>query len=496
MFSEIITSTAFTGEDANALFGDKVPCSVSPSGDVSLVSTMRALIYPRMAEGSTLHINYAGYPYYTSVDTMLLPEHLAPESFTIIDCNSASKADMDSIFTGFKSDFRGIYNNYEEAEVVEGFFAKSFPMLCFFAREIHSTIVLVQRLDNRKLHYLQTALLVMMPWYHGSRESVSEDELALVMSLKDTSSAEYKRCLNKLIKQYDLREAKIRRLLTGFETSIDKARKAEVEHTIASVDSEIRRYEDAIADRMRQRNESLITLMGLENKIADTEGKDSELMGYILRNHRISLHGVYRNSVTIAASDYIEYYDEDMVERGIDNRRGPVFTRAESLEAREDMAELMTKIFVDKQLRLRVSAAYQITAGERVDGQSGYEEEGMYDDCMPNPHIFEYACLGNYRQILDQLIRNNDYIGIVDQCLASVRSLNWGDSSVMNRFADYMYDDQYRCIELPDGSVVYPSEAIAWIKSEHEREAQEDKLRAICFEEDDDENEAEEEQDE
>lgn len=497
MFTDIISSTPFVSEDANSLFGDKIPY-VPVLNDVSLVSTMRAIIAPRMAEGEHLNINTITFSGICTDLNSIISSDCTDASgyFHLINLSNIDTSKREYAFEHVRENFVAERAGYEELEMVEGFFAKSFPMLCFVNREKKTSVAFIQRLDLRKLHYLQTALLVMMPWYHGPRESVSDNELALIKSLKEKTQVEYIKCLNELIKNSDIRGARIRRLMTGFETRADKERVQRVEEDIAVQNNYIRQYDEYIATALRQKNELLITLMGLKEKISEMESNDSDLMGYLLRNKRISLYDTYGTTVTFIASDYISFFDEDMVERCIGNRRSYVYYEAPDNESGEKMAKLLQKIFLDGELKLKVCAAYQMTAGERVQGISGFGFDSQYENCMPNPHIQHYACLGNYERILNRLIGENDYIGVVDQCIASVKSLNWGDSTVMARFMQEMYNDDYRCIELPDGSVCYPSEAIAWIYEQKTRLARSEELKAICFEEDEDDEEPEENEEE
>lgn len=493
MFTNTISSTPFVSEDADFLFGDKIPYT-PVMNDVSLVSTMRAIIAPRMAEGEHLNIfqiTFSGV--YTDLNSIISSDYTdASDYFLLVNLSSTDTSKREYAFERVRENFVAERAGYEELEMVEGFFAKSFPMLCFVNREIKTSVVFVQRLDLKKLHYLQTALLVMMPWYHGPRESVGDDELALIKSLKEKTSVEYTNCLNKLINNYDIRGSRIRRLMTGFETRVDIERVRGVEESIATQDRYIREYDDCIAAALRQKNELLITLMGLKEKISEMESTDSDLMGYLLRNKRISLYDTYGSTATFIASDYISFFDEDMVERCLNNQRSYVYYEAPNNEAGERMAELLRMIFLEGELKIRVCAAYQMTAGERVEGCEGFSFNSDFESFMPNPHIQHYACLGNYKRILNRLIRDNDYIGVIDQCIASVKSLNWGDSTVMARFMKEMYNDSYRCIELPDGSVCYPSEAIAWIYEQKTRLARSEELKAICFEEDEDDEEPEE----
>ena len=81
--------------------------------------------------------------------------------------------------------------------------------------------------------------------------------------------------------------------------------------------------------------------------------------------------------------------------------------------------------------------------------------------------------MGNYKQTINTLLQNHNYIAAIEQCAASCRSLNFGDSTVMSEFMKRIYgmsDRQsrvnMRCIELPNGSVVYPKEAIEWLKAQ------------------------------
>lgn len=84
---------------------------------------------------------------------------------------------------------------------------------------------------------------------------------------------------------------------------------------------------------------------------------------------------------------------------------------------------------------------------------------------MPNTHIDRYHCMGNYSRTINELLRKRNYIGALEQCIASCKSLNFGDSAVMGEFMRTMWSNNTvsRCIELPDGRVVKPNEAIRWL---------------------------------
>ena len=498
MFADTIYSTSFTTEDADALFESKVPKVSLLGGDVSLTSTLRAIIAPRMPDGVRLIQAVRGIAMNCDTVNNIVLSTYATQSNVLYIANLAAQSSEtnEGMFNIVKQDFLAEYDGYEELEIIEGYFAKSFSMLCFINRDLQTSVIVVKRLDTRKLHLLQTATLAIMPWYYDpkNRDSITEDELALLESLGGKDYIAYVTCLNKLIEKYDVRAIRIRRLMDGFETRADNKRIESVKRDLESYASTINSYNNSIAQLIREKNEKQIVLMGLKQKVAETEGRGSELMGYLIRNSRIDVADVNDDAVTIIAKDYFEFFDEDLVERSLNNSYSDVYSMSSDSICAEDMAQLLRAIFLDKEIKLRVAAAYQICIGSGVNGIGRYLRDGMYDDAMPNPHIYYYECLGDYVRTLNQLVQEDDYIGVVDQCLASVRSLNWGDSCVMERFLSDMYDDGYCCVELPNGDVVYPSDAIAWLKGKSEREEKEAELRAICFEGDDDEEDEEEEE--
>ena len=92
---------------------------------------------------------------------------------------------------------------------------------------------------------------------------------------------------------------------------------------------------------------------------------------------------------------------------------------------------------------------------------------------MPNPHIDRYNCLGNYERTINSMLLEHNYIGALEQCVASCKSLNWGDSTVMHVFMDTMYGSGHynnQCIELPDGNIVNPKDAIKWLEKQETAE--------------------------
>ena len=141
--------------------------------------------------------------------------------------------------------------------------------------------------------------------------------------------------------------------------------------------------------------------------------------------------------------------------------------------APEDIRRLLNAIFVDRLLQMRVCAAYNM----RFDASScnavnSYGYGASCNDATPNTHIDAYTCMGDHRQIINELLAERDYVSAVDQCITSARSLNFEDPTVIREFIYRLYGCRnginLRCIVLPDGSVVGPKKAIKWLKEQEE----------------------------
>lgn len=482
MFKNCITSTPFTTGVANSCFQNISGSSYR--GDVTFISTLRALIAPRIGENENVELTF-GATDYTGTTIQSVP----PERTVAAICSNysmdapgqlvihsfASDADSNLVNMQIVEDkFTSVYPEYHRLDKVKAFYRKSFNVDCYINPDKKSVIVFVDRLDIKKVHYLQVSTLAFMPWYLNQNDGLTADELALMQSLRETSSEKYMECIARIAEKYDFRSAKIRKLLSGFETRYECIERDKTRQEIEGLDDEINRLNDVIGDYLTKRNEKCIQLLGLEQKIAGDTG-DSEIMEYFLCNRRLVLTGMSDTEMYFSVKDYLDYFDRDMAERVINNRDSYVYDRGNGRTrtdaAVEKMKKLMTELFVSEspRLRVRVCAAYKFNLNGSVHAQSGDFSDCEYNGYLPNPHINRYHCMGNYIRTINDLLKSRNYIGAVEQCIASCKSLNFGDSAVMYEFMRQMWANEMKFIELPDGNVVRPNEAISWLEAQEEQ---------------------------
>lgn len=481
MFRSTISSTPLTSDIANDFFQNIVGDCYN--GDVSFVATLRALVAPRMQEGDVLRLLITRGSYSVSqisrTPTRNMVKHIcdhltsaADGAISIYSFSSPDQADNYACLELMKSEFCRVYGGWHRLDKITEFFRKTFYVLCFVHPETKRVAIFTDNINNRLFHYLQCSIFAFLPWYFDPKKGVSEDEMALIQSLREKTSDKYEDCIVKIAKQYNFRDAKIRKLLAGFESKYERNECERIKSSIQTCLRTITDLNESIAGYLRSKRDLEIRLLGLETRIASSQ-KESEIMEYFLSNNKLHLISVTDNGMTFAVKDYLTFFDEDMAMSVIKNHDSYIYKpngRGCNNYIKEEDMELFMTAVVEQKLKIRFCSAYRFIFGESVIGLRRYNYGAEFRDCTPNPHIDQYACMGEYERTINTLLSDNNYIIALEQCVASCKSLNFGDSPVMQEFMNRLYglhdDVNIRCVELPDSRVVTPKEAIEYLKSE------------------------------
>lgn len=479
MFRTAVQSTPMTTEAANLCFENITGSSYN--GDYSFLATLRALVAPRIGDGRiNLSFNrstygtrdIANYEAKRIVRAVIDIDYYIEGAIVVHSFEGRTQEDNYACLELMKSTFCQVYSGFERMEKVTDFFRKTFYSMCFVNPAKKQVVIFVDSLNTRKMHYLQCAIFAFLPWYFDPEVGVSQDEMELIQSLREKTSDAYERCIAKIASKYNFREVHIKHLLKGFETRFDRAELEKTRREIESLNRNMEELIDKYANKLRQKNEADIKYLGIQQKI-ENSSEDSEIMEYFLCNKKLFIEGVDDSSLIFSCKDYLTYYDEDMAKRFIDNKRSYIY-RPNSYDVSdimsiEDAEKLATAIFIDQTLKIKMCAAYYFELGGRVRGVTSHTYPQECNDSIPNAHIDRYNCLGNYERTINECVRNHDYIGALEQCIASCKSLNFADSIVMNNFMERLYGrggyTHNKCIELPDGRCVNAVEAVKWMKN-------------------------------
>ena len=490
MFRQVLSKTPLFNEITNDYFSNiRGECF---QNDASFVSTLRALVAPRMGDGDKIGLIFRTLDYSkdqvkrNSLNDLLYAKDIDFRYLNtgiICICNlTRNSEDNAAMIQKVKENFTKDFPAWMSIDKVEAFFRKTFSVCCFINPETKNVVLFVDSMDIRKCHYLQCGILAFLPWYFDPEKGVSEQEMELIKSLREKTSEKYERCIAEIASKYNFRELRIKKLLTGFETKYEEAEVRRVENTIDDLIRKINDYNDAIGDYLRQKADYEIRRAGLQKKIAEGS-ESSEIMEYFLCNKNLVLENISDTTMTFSTIGYITYYDEEEAENVIYNHDSYVYRPngrgCNNIIPAEDMEMLMKAIFLDQTLKMRFCSSYSFNLRGNVRANERHDYSSIeFRECTPNTHIDRYHCMGNYERVINEMLMEHNYIGAIEQCMASTVSLNFSDGCVMEEFMRRMYgisdySVNIRCIELPDGKVVEPKEAIEYLKSQNTQEGEE-----------------------
>lgn len=182
-----------------------------------------------------------------------------------------------------RASFTTAYAGGSSSSDITELLKRKMNILCFINPEKKSTILFVEKLDLKKLHALQIAILGTLPWYYEMGTEISASERALLESFTASDPERYLQALNDIYSQYDFEAMRLRRLLFNFET---RQARDELPRLRECIDENYR-WIDSAKERVRTKLQEIdewnARIIGLEESIE--RAKDgSELLDYFLCN--------------------------------------------------------------------------------------------------------------------------------------------------------------------------------------------------------------------
>lgn len=477
MFKDTIsTNTAFTSQQANAVLSSKI--NGRPIlDDYSFIATLRALLIDKIGD-ETVTVGFRN-----GLDNGVCIDYILEDDFyntnRIMVYGTYRNFNLEDFIDRLPSKVTSYCENHDrnlnlrEIERVRQLFQKNFKIAAFVDDVGRNVFIIIPEITVKKLHYMQCTTIGLLPWYFDPSEPVSEGNMQLMFSLSKSDSTEYIQCLNKMAEKYDFKTEWIKSALSGFETKYEQLQLKQILNAINEDNEFIDDLMRQIANRSKRIRDNQIMYTGLEQKIKQGSEK-SEIMEYFMSNKSIDLVDSNDCRLTYAVRGYLEFFSPQEAESYI-NSKSSVMYRYATDENIDKMKKLYEALFIDRTLKIKMCACYKIDIQRMtVDPCGGYVFGPEYINTLPNPHIDQYNCLGDYREIISELFRRFDYISIIEQTVVSCSSLSFIDTVVMSTFIDEIWGcrpiratvNGDRCIELPDGKMVTASEAMEWVNKE------------------------------
>ena len=427
--------------------------------DDSMAVTMRLLVAPRIGDGTEVSsFVYLGYP----DGVGMLKEAANSDSVSFVRTRDLAGANLaQDAGEGWREvhDLGRFLSQKTNVRVIQNE-GRRMTALVYEARPTLADYHLAQAVISR-----------LMPWYFNDKP-LTPKESEYVRSLAGTSLVDYTRAADELAEEMGLMSKFISYRLSDFATYAVRNRIIDLQRSLDGLYDQRQSAMSRYRTLCEQIDEMNIRLMGAREAAASKTGPDEELVSLFLRSKNLILCPTQMRdgALEFIAKGYLTNVDSDMYETYADRPRSLLYNRDLCVDSVfEDMENrkiLLDALFSsDATCKLRVCAAYRIDPKHGVEGLERYRYPASCDDSIPNMHIDRYACLGAHYDLIMDRINSGDMVGAVLQCLASAQSQNISEDATMTPLLEVIFGTTRKCIELPDGSSVTPTQALEYLKN-------------------------------
>lgn len=484
MFSKELGSLTLTSDVAERVFGrikgDRY------GNDVSFVATLRALLIPR-THIAEIKLKYSRVDWRTrdlnnnSIYDIIrygVSRHLAPNGFYITNVNSTEGQNgNDSIFDRFDRDFINHDERFKRMEDLEAFAAKRLRARFYIDESNRRILILAENLNTRSWHFLQSMIPRYFPWFFEDKP-LNDIEKQLLASCLSKYAVDYERLIEEIAQAFDMRKHQITSVLGDFEKRAHEYRLNETQRYIQDFRSQISDANLHYSNLIARLSELLAQETGIQQQI-NSLSEENELVEFFTSNKNIIPLTSEGTCFDFIVTGCFENFDPEMFSSFIKNRRSHLFRdyqRSDAFKNDNDVELFLSAIFSDEPiLRVKVCAYYYLDTRGVVSTRSHFSFPDEYISFIPNPHLQLHSCLGNHKRYIEEALRAGNTIGAITQCISSAKSINLGEGVTVRPFLSSLLSSTHnKYIILPDNSEVTPTEALAWLKEQNEKEKQEE----------------------
>ncbi len=312
-------------------------------------------------------------------------------------------------------------------------------------------------------HRFASAMPRLLPWLFKDHP-LTTDELNYLRALStpDTGSESLARMAEALYNKTDPPSRAVDKAIESlFKGTIDN-RKKDLKRQIENLYRELQETRARISDIFTDITRTNCELTGLNSK--DESAFITELKDFLHFQKDIIVNTT-GEALLLTITTFLSNYDPDDVDTFVFDSFTPY--SGIPAAARDDVRTLFKAIFVDHIFKVKMVANYKLDYNCHVTAiKDSCSVDGS--KAIPNPHINEYACLGNYNPMLADAEDHRDFITAIAICQQSAGSMNLVETiSTDYFFNDFAaaYVDDIPVILTDTGESITPKQAIEQLKS-------------------------------
>lgn len=339
----------------------------------------------------------------------------------------------------------------------------------FRNNERKSTVVFTNTPDYESWHYMTCLFNVFYPW--GVR-CTTETEQGFVKTLFGSRGTDktYKAMNDMVYNIVDVDIVRKKYYLCGYEGKLKNIQRRRYADQMEDIMRRINEKLNGIRELYKQYNEKALVVEAIDNNISNGNN-NNELMNYFLSNKNITVEsGDDDGEIVYVVTGYMTLFDPEVAQEYINNGSSIMYSELSRIDgsffSKERIRKLMTEIFVESNIKIRMCSAWKISFGGCVLPVRHFSYRDKYKSYFPNPHLDKYGCLGGWQQVLEESCDKLDYVYAVDMTCAENGNLNLSDTVVLRGFLSELFRRYMAVLELPNGQVVDSIAAVKWMEGD------------------------------
>lgn len=327
------------------------------------------------------------------------------------------------------------------------------------------TFIVANSVNDEWMRRFCSVLFKLLPWiYVNGKVPDDEVEIFRLFSQKSFDGDRFAKIVNEAAEKFGVRDLSLKKALQGWENSItdiliEEKRDAEKSYlsTIRRAEEDLATYLNALS-RVQKQLEALISV----------QRDETDRVYQFFKSHK-QLHIVDKRSnsegsvLRFAILDTIEFYDFDVFKAVYDNPRSPLGRAPKVL--RElfwglyglNKGVIKAEAVFDLTNLSSLLPVYKVTSGEHALTH------------IRHPHLYHHACLGGNKNYILKYMKDGDWDLAIEQAIASVKNINFGDSVVLGEFVQDLagtLSDGCRYIVADNGVEMTASQFLDYIKND------------------------------
>ena len=356
---------------------------------------------------------------------------------------------------------------------VAPFLSKASETKVYLNKEEQKIVIFVKNATDKWIDLLCSTLCRILPWIYTDDTQISKDEIELfkLFVQKNGNTEKFKQIIDECVKDFDFKNISLKRTLLNWgKSSIDSQIKT-LSNKSESIRGDIRSHEENLALLYTQLGNLLVNI----NALTATIGKEDDSLYRFFINHkqlglykvdnRVDSYGNNNSYLYFSVVETIEFFDAEEFKR--------VFNNPNSyLGQSQDIRNLFWGLYGANKGVIRVESVFKLNNLSSLESCRGVRT-GLYNAThLPHPHQYHYGCLGANGTYIQRYMIEGNWDMAIDQAIASVKNINFGDTTVMNAYVQDIKNnmDTCRCIIADNGTEMTPREFLQYIRKDDANE--------------------------